>query len=100
MIRQLPKLPLSTIKIPPVDLTRYINKQRGWKEDCDVISESLHRYGVCVAKDPRCKFEEKERFLDVFEKYFVDRSNRRDRGEPPIDLGPEGAYVGLIYEGK
>ena len=32
--------------------------------------------------------------MDVFEKYFVDRSNRRDRGEPPIDLGPEGAYVG------
>lgn len=56
MIKQLPKLPLSTIKIPSVDLSRYLNKKSGWEEDCKVISDSLHRYGVCVAKDPRCQF--------------------------------------------
>lgn len=38
MIRQLPKLPLSTIKVPTVDLSRYIYQEKGWEEDCKVIS--------------------------------------------------------------
>ena len=36
----------------------------------------------------------------MMEKYFQDRSNKRDHGITKVDVGPENSFLGLVYEGK
>lgn len=34
------------------------------------------------------------------EKYFQDRSLKRDQGMEKVDFGPENSFTGLSYDGK
>lgn len=36
----------------------------------------------------------------MMEKYFQDRSIKRDQGITKVDVGPENSFLGLVYEGK
>lgn len=34
------------------------------------------------------------------ERYFQDRSLKRDQGKENVDSGPENSFTGLSYDGK
>lgn len=74
LLRTIFKSHFSNFKIPSVDLTRYINQEKGWEQDCEKIADSLHKYGLLYIKDPRINPEHNNTFLDLMENYFVKRS--------------------------
>jgi hypothetical protein len=43
----------SNVKIPPIDVSRYIEKRPGWQYDCRAVAETLKTYGLVIIKDPR-----------------------------------------------
>jgi len=44
---------MQNIKIPIIDITRYLTCGVGWEADCKEVAEALKIYGLLVIKDPR-----------------------------------------------
>lgn len=43
----------SQIKVPSMDISRYLAKEQGWEGDCREVAEILHKYGLIYIKDSR-----------------------------------------------
>jgi hypothetical protein len=57
-------------------------------ENCKRVSESFHRFGAIAIKDPRVSFEKNEKFLDLMETYFEDRSEKIANNQKIDDIFP------------
>jgi hypothetical protein len=57
----------SHIKVPSVNLDRFLNGSKGWEEDCKEVADILHRFGLLYVKDTRVDPSEKDRFIDMME---------------------------------
>ena len=88
----------SSVAVPAVDLARYLNKAEGWKEDCKLVADLMHNYGLVYANDPRVDHSHNEIFLDQMEEYFERRSNQFDQGIKDLDTcGPDELPRGLKF---
>ncbi len=56
------------------------------------MSESLHKYGVLLFKDPRADEQENEDYLDLMENYFENVSKKFYEGSSLADAKPEYHY--------
>lgn len=70
----------SSIKIPSVDISRYLSGSLGWENDCKQVAETLKTYGLLIIKDPRVNQHQNDTFLDLMEQYFVKRSAQYRKG--------------------
>mmetsp|Transcript_19401 Transcript_19401/g.18508 ORF Transcript_19401/g.18508 Transcript_19401/m.18508 type:complete len:133 (+) Transcript_19401:153-551(+) len=71
----------------------FLTKEDGkWKEECEKVAESLHKYGILIVKDPRASEQDNENYLDLMEKYFSTISKKYYSGEDLADAKPEFCY--------
>lgn len=88
----------TTIAPPLLDLTRYLNKESGWEEDCAKVASLMHKVGLLYVFDPRVDHSKNEAFLDQMEKYFEVRSKQYDQGIKNLDVSQEGELpIGLKF---
>jgi isopenicillin N synthase-like dioxygenase len=85
------------IKPPTVDLTRYMNKAKGWEQDCKEVTEILHKYGLIYVKDNSVDYNQNEQFIDMMEQYFQLRSRQYEKGLSKLDVLQSDKYAGLEH---
>ena len=83
------------LQLPVIDFGAF-NAREGdparYAAECKKVAEALHKYGVCVVRDPRVHESDNNRFLDMMERYFELSDGIRD-------ARPEYAYqVGVTPE--
>ena len=84
---------------PMFNLTRYLNKQSGYMEDCQGVAEAFKNYGAVVVKDPRVDMCKKDEVIDMLEGYFQKRSEQLKKDRKVDDLYPEYWYqIGVTPE--
>ena len=83
------------LNLPLIDFTKFFNREKdpdAYHRECMNVAEALHKYGVCVVKDPRVSEEMNNTFLDMMERYFEGSDGVRD-------ARPEYSYqVGVTPE--
>jgi hypothetical protein len=40
------------LSMPVIDLSKFINKSEGWKDECKLVGDCLHETGILVVRDP------------------------------------------------
>ena len=40
------------LKMPVIDLKKFLDKSEGWEKECKLTAECLHDTGILVVKDP------------------------------------------------
>jgi len=85
------------LELPAVDLACFFNKDKdteAYNAECRKAADALHRYGVCIVKDPRVKEQNNSDFLDMMEKYFENSDGERDaRPQHSYQVGVTPAFV-------
>ena len=66
--------------VPIIDLDIYLSSpdqeaNAEIKQICEAVSESLHKYGILIVKDPRVKQQDNSDYIDMMEEYFESRGN-------------------------
>ena len=56
--------------VPIIDVAKFLNKEQGWEQECEKVTECLHKYGILIFKDPRAKEQDNEDYIDLMEQYF------------------------------
>eukprot|EP00475_Leptophrys_vorax_P029501 TRINITY_DN433_c0_g1_i1.p1 TRINITY_DN433_c0_g1~~TRINITY_DN433_c0_g1_i1.p1 ORF type:complete len:356 (+),score=109.30 TRINITY_DN433_c0_g1_i1:91-1158(+) len=75
-------------ELPVIDLEKFLEGDRtAADEDCKVVVDCLHKYGILLVKDPRVAESENEVFIDQMEQYF----ERSEEVKKP-DVHPEVYY--------
>lgn len=91
----------SAIKVPIIDVKAFLTESPASKTDCKQVAQSLHKYGCLVIKDPRVNQAENDKFLNMIEKYFQNRSKDYYANKSVSDIHPEYDYqVGATPEYK
>lgn len=88
MLNHFTKFTCSTLKVPTIDITKFLQKSIGWEKDCKEVAESFKTYGLVIIKDPRVKQQHNDDFLNLMERYFFKRSQQFQNGETSLDHSP------------
>ena len=70
----------------------YFEKGEGWEAECKKVSDSLHKFGILIVRDPRVNHEHNSTFIDMVEQYFEKVGNAYYAGEELVDARPELSY--------
>ena len=91
----------SELKVPSLDLSRYLSRGVGWQEDCRKAANSLRDYGAIAIKDPRADFSYNWKFLSLMEKYYELRTKQLEQGMEgrEVDIVPHKHQQGLTKPG-
>jgi hypothetical protein len=86
------------LTLPVIDFDKYNARDKNKDEyrlECDKVAQALHKYGVCVVRDPRVKESDNNRFLDMMERYFEISDGIRDaRPEFAFQVGVTPEFTG------
>jgi isopenicillin N synthase-like dioxygenase len=82
------KFAFANLKVPAIDITRYLAKGPGWENDCKEVADTLKTYGLVIIKDPRVSQQNNDNFLNLMERYFVKRSQQYHAGNKTVDFSP------------
>jgi hypothetical protein len=86
------------LTLPVIDFDKYNARDKNKDEyrlECDKVAQALHKYGVCVVRDPRVKESDNNRFLDMMERYFEISDGIRDaRPEYAFQVGVTPEFTG------
>lgn len=86
-----------TLNLPTIDFDVFFNRSKdpaAYAAECAKVADALHRYGVCIVKDPRVAEEDNNRFLDMMEGYFEISDGVRDaRPSYSYQVGVTPAHV-------
>jgi len=85
----------SRIKVPSIDLSRYLAQEQGWESDCREVADVLHRFGLVYVRDSRVSAAENQGFIDMMEQYFALRSQQYDSGLKNVDVISSDRPIGL-----
>lgn len=86
--------------IPVIDVRKYLNKSKGWEEECKKVAESFHKFGILKFRDPRVNMETNNRYIDLVERYFDNVSKKYYAGEELKDMREDLHYqTGVTPEG-
>lgn len=94
----------SMADIPVIDLGQYLSNASGANdpavvEQCKLVAECLHKYGILIIKDPRVDDKDNNDYIDLMEQYFESRGNQLYSGGMLDDAKPEHHYqVGVCPE--
>ena len=95
--------------IPVIDLEVYMNSSAAAGQEvtpeikamCERATESLHKYGILIVKDPRAQQQDNSDYIDLMEEYFESRGNTLYAGGTLEDAKPEYFYqVGVCPENQ
>jgi isopenicillin N synthase-like dioxygenase len=78
--------------VPVIDMKLYFEKGEGWEAECKKVSDSLHKFGILIVRDPRVNHEHNSTFIDMVEQYFEKVGNAYYAGEELVDARPELSY--------
>lgn len=86
--------PLNLTEVPIIDFDLYLNgtDEKARALECKKVSESFHKFGICIVRDPRVQHEQNEEYIDMIESYFEHISEKYYRGEELEDCRPELSY--------
>lgn len=58
----------SLTEVPIIDVRAYLDKDsETWEEQCKLVAQSLHQFGILIWRDPRVKEEDNEEYIDLME---------------------------------
>lgn len=66
----------SLLNLPVIDFELYLNRDKSaeaktkYLAECKRAADALHKYGVCVVRDPRVDQKHNDTFIDMMERYF------------------------------
>lgn len=66
----------SVLNLPVIDFKLYLDREKSAESkeqyiaECRRAADALHKYGVCVVRDPRVDQKHNDTFIDMMEKYF------------------------------
>jgi hypothetical protein len=60
--------------VPIVDVEGFLKENDSSVKECEKVAKALHEYGCLIIKDPRVQPKDNDKFIDMLEKYFYDRS--------------------------
>jgi len=43
---------IEELKIPVIDIEKFLKKSGGWENECKLASDCLHESGIMIVKDP------------------------------------------------
>lgn len=85
--------------IPIIDAEALLGKKSNMLEECKKAADCMHKTGIMILRDPRVNDNENERFLDLMEKYYENRSKQYYSGMPLHEAKPESGYqTGILPE--
>lgn len=71
----------SLSEVPIIDVAAYLNKDhQNWEEQCKLVAQSLHQFGILIWKDPRVEEKDNEDYLDLMEAYFEENARKHYSG--------------------
>eukprot|EP00347_Sterkiella_histriomuscorum_P021411 403334068 len=80
----------SLTEVPVIDVRAYLDKDsEAWEEQCKLVAQSLHQFGILIWRDPRVKEEDNEEYIDLMETYFESNARKYYAGEQLKDCKPE-----------
>jgi hypothetical protein len=90
----------SKLLLPVVDLQSYFQKEKDpetYLKETAKVAEALHKFGVCVVRDPRVVEADNDAFLQMMERYFESSDGKRDaRPEAAFQMGVTPANTGNV----
>ena len=67
--RNLPMEPLA--EVPVIEVKAFLEKDPvKMMEQCKLVAQSLHQFGILIWSDPRVNERDNEDYLDMMEEYF------------------------------
>ena len=76
--------------VPVIDVQAYLDRVEGkWEEQCKLVAQSLHQFGILIWKDPRVQEKDNEDYLDLMEDYFEQNARKLYSGQKLKDCKPE-----------
>jgi isopenicillin N synthase-like dioxygenase len=80
----------SLADVPVIDVRAFLEKDtEKMAEQCKLVAQSLHQFGILIFKDPRVVEQDNEDYLDMMEEYFEAESRKLYKGEKLVDCKPE-----------
>ena len=80
----------SLSEVPVIDVESYLNlTPEKWEEQCKIVAQSLHQFGILIWKDPRVNESDNEDYLDMMEQYFEQNARKFYSGQKLRDCKPE-----------
>ncbi|KAJ7545085.1 hypothetical protein O6H91_09G106800 [Diphasiastrum complanatum] len=75
-----------------------IQQHKDISEVCERVASCLREAGALVVRDPRCSFQDNDRFLDMMERYFGQTAEFKRQQERPhlhyqVGVTPEGVEL-------
>lgn len=76
--------------VPVIDVQAYLEQDpTKWKEECQKVADSLHKYGILIVRDPRVHEQDNEDYIELMEEYFEQASRKYYSGNTLDDCKPE-----------
>ena len=77
-------------EVPVIDVQAFLDKDpTKMLEQCKLVAQSLHEFGILIWRDPRICEQDNEDYLDMMEEYFEYESRKHYNGEKLKDCKPE-----------
>lgn len=55
-------------EVPVIDVSAYLSQTPGaWEEQCRLVAQSLHQFGILIWRDPRVQEQDNEEYIDLME---------------------------------
>ena len=68
-------------EVPIIDIKAYLDKDPAkYLEQCKLVAQSLHEFGILIIRDPRVNEKDNEDYLDMMEEYFELESRKLYNG--------------------
>ena len=83
--------------LPIIDVEAFLNCEdkalsEAAKLESMKVAQCLHKYGICMIRDPRVNEQDNEEYIDMMEQYFEQVGNKHYSGEKVPDIKPECMY--------
>lgn len=77
-------------EVPVIDVAAFLERDpQRMEEQCKLVAQSLHQFGILIWKDPRVNEKDNEDYIDMVEEYFEQQSRKLYKGEKLDDCKPE-----------
>ena len=77
-------------EVPIIDVHAFLGKDPvKMEEQCKLVAQSLHQFGILILRDPRVNEKDNEDYLDMMEEYFELESRKLYSGKKLDDCKPE-----------
>lgn len=86
------------LTLPVIDFRSFdnrVNDKDAYMAECKKVADALHKYGLCVVRDPRVQESENNIFVEMMERYFELSDGIRDaRPEYAFQVGVTPEFTG------